>query len=97
MYCATYKAIGEFLHFGLKGVAVGDSDWDENDWESVWTEERFYLGKEDGGNSFTNDDCDNHDDDNCGDDCGNNTSCSVSIINLENLMFSFSIRWRWSL
>ena len=35
------------------------------------------------------DDCDKHDDDNCDDDCGNMTSCSVSITDLESLMFPF--------
>ena len=35
--------------FALKGVAVADSDWDEDDWKSGWDERRFVLGKEDGG------------------------------------------------
>ena len=48
------------------------------------------MGKEDGGGDLINDDCDKYDDD-C-DDCGDNTSCNVSIINCENLMFPFSIR-----
>ena len=61
--------------FGLKGVAVADSDWDEHDWESIWTK-RFDLGKEDGGGDLINDDCDKYDDDDC-----DNTSCNVSIIN----------------
>ena len=39
-----------------------------------------------------NDDCDKHDDDNCDDDCSDNPSCNVSMVNLENLMFPFSIR-----
>ena len=81
--------------FGLKGVAVADSDWDEDDWESVWTE-RFDLGKEDGDGDLTNDNCDMYDDDDCN-DCGDNMSCNVSIINFENLLFPFPIRWRWSL
>ena len=38
---------------------------------------------------------DKHDDD-C-DDCGDNMSCNVSIINFENFMFPFSVRWSWSL
>ena len=91
-------AVGElskkFWHLGLKNVAVTDSDWDEDDWE---TEERLNLGKLDGGCDLINDDCDKHDDDNYDDDCGDNTSCNVSIITLENLMFPFSIRWRRSL
>ena len=37
------------------------------------------------------DDCDKYDDDDC-DDCGDNTSCNVSVINFENLIFLFSIR-----
>ena len=36
-----------------------------------------------------NDDYDKHDDDNCDDDCGDNTSYKVSIIIFENLMFPF--------
>ena len=39
------------------------------------------------------DDCDKHDDDDNSDDNNDdNMSCNVSIINFENLMFSFSIR-----
>ena len=80
--------------FGLKGVAVADSDWDEDDWESVQIERRFNLGKEDGGGDLIKGDCDKDDDDDDDyDDCGNNASCSVSTIKSENLMFSFSIRW----
>ena len=41
---------------------------------------------------MTNDNCDKHDDDKCDDDGGDNTSCNVSIINLKNLMFPFSVR-----
>ena len=82
--------------FGLKGVAVADSDWGKDDWESGWTKRRFDLGKKHGGGDLINDDCDKYDDDDC-DDCGDNTSCNVSIINFENLMFLFSIRWRRSL
>ena len=77
--------------FRLKGVSVADSDWDEDDWESVWIE-TFDLGMEDRGGDQINDDCDKYDDDD--DDCeacGDNTSCDVSIINFENLMFPFSI------
>ena len=41
------------------------------------------------------DDCDKHDDDDNSDDNNDdNMSCNVSIINFENLMFSFSIRKR---
>ena len=80
--------------FGLKGVAVADSDWDEDDWESVQIERRFNLGKEDGGDDLIKGDCDKDDDDDDDyDDCGNNASCSVSTIKSENLMFPFSIRW----
>ena len=67
----------EFWHFWLKGVAVGGSDWDEDDWESVWTERMFDLCKEDGGSDLINDDCDKHDDNICDDGCGDNTSCNV--------------------
>ena len=70
-----------FRHFGLKSVAVADSDWDEGDWEIDWTEGRCDLGKEVGGGDLINDDCDKHNDNNCDGDCGNNTSCTVSIIN----------------
>ena len=63
---------------------MADSDWDEDDWESVWSERRFDLGKEDGGGHLIDDYCDKHDSDNCADDCDDNTCCNVSIINLEN-------------
>ena len=46
------------LCFGLKGVAVTDSDWDEDDWESGWAGRRFDLGKEDGSGDLIKDDCD---------------------------------------
>ena len=85
------------MTFLLKGVAVADSDWDEDDWGHAWTERRFDLGKEDGGGDLINNDFDKYDDNNCDDDCGDNTSCKVSIINFENLMFPFPNRWRWSL
>ena len=55
-----------------------------------WVEGCFDLAKEDGVGDPIKDDCDKYDDD-C-DDCGNNTSCNVSIINFENFMFPFSIR-----
>ena len=42
-------------HFGLKGVAMANSDCDEDDWESVWTEGRFDLGMDDGGDDLIND------------------------------------------
>ena len=83
----------KFWHFGLKGVAVADNDWDENDWEIVSTEKMLDLDKEDGGGDLINDDCEKHDN-NC-DGC-DNTSCNVSIIYFENLMFLFSVRRRWS-
>ena len=53
------------------------------------------VGKEDGGGDLINDGCDKYDDD-C-DDYVDNTSCNVSIIKFENLMFPFSMRWRWPL
>ena len=48
------------------------------------------MGKEDGGGDLINDGCDKYDDD-C-DDYVDNTSCNVSIIKFENLMFPFSMR-----
>ena len=94
------RAVGElkkkFWHFGLKGVAVADRDYDEDDWVSFQTKIKFDLGKEDGGCDVINDDCDKYDDDNCVDNCGDNTSCNISIINFDTLMFPFSIRWKWS-
>ena len=68
----------------MEGVAVANSDWDEHDWESVWSE-RLDLGKEDGGGDLIDYGCDN---------CGDDKSCNVSITNFENLEFPFSIRWR---
>ena len=65
----------KFWHFGLKGLAVTNSDWDEDDWKS-------------GGSKLINDHF-NKNDDNCGD----NTSCNILVINLQNLMFPFTIRW----
>ena len=60
-------AVGEvsrkFWHLGMKGVAVAESDWDEDNWESVWSE-RLDLGNEDGGGDLINDDCDKYDDNN---------------------------------
>ena len=87
----------EFWHFGLKDVAVADSDWNEDDWGSVWTERTFDLVKEDGGGDIINDGCDRHDYDNCDNDCSDNTSCNVSITNFENLMLPFLYRWKWFL
>ena len=55
-----------------------------------WVEGCFDLAKEDGVGDLIKDDCDKYDDD-C-DDCGDNTSYNVSIINFENFMFPFSIR-----
>ena len=48
---------------GLKGVAMADSDWDEDNWESVWSES-LDLDNEDGGGDLINDDCDKYDDNN---------------------------------
>ena len=95
-------AVGElkkkFWHFGLNGVAVAGSDWDVDNREIVLTEGRFDLSKENRGGDMIKDDCDKHDDDDNSDDNNDdNMSCNVSIINFENLMFSFSIRKRWSL
>ena len=73
---------------------MAKSDWDEDDWKNVWTERRFYLGMEDGGGGLINDDFDKYDD---SDYCGDTTSCNVSIITFQNLVFPFSVRWRWSL
>ena len=58
--------------FWIEGCCYGWQwlRWDEDDWERVWTEGRFYLGKEDGGDGLVDDDCDKHDDNNCDDDCG---------------------------
>ena len=91
------KQTQKFWHSGFKGAAIVDNGWDENDWKSVWTEERFDLGKDDRGGDLINADCNKHDDDNCGDDCGDNTPSNVSINNTENLMVLFWIRWTWSL
>ena len=87
---AVRKLSKKMWDFGLKGVVGADSDWDEDDWESVWTERR--LGKEDGGGALINDDCYKCDDDNGDDERGDNTPCKISVIDLENLIFSFSIR-----
>ena len=77
---------------------MAESDWDGGDGERiVLTERMFDLSKKDGGGNMINDDCDKYDDDNCDDDCRENTSCKISVIDFENLMFLFSIRWRWSL
>ena len=98
--CDFGGAVGELCkiiwYFGLKGVAVADSDWNEDDWKSGWAKRILDLVKEDGSGDLINDDCDKYDDDNC-DDCGDNMFCNVSIINFENFMFPFSIRKRWSL
>ena len=94
---SSFNLFNKQINKLLKGAAVGNSDWDEDDWKSGWTERRFYLGKKDRGGNLINDDCDKYDDDNCY-DCGDTRSCcNVSIINFENLMFPFSVRWRWSL
>ena len=82
----------KFWHFGLKCFAVADSDRNEDDLESAWTDGRFDLGKEDGDGDSINDDCDKHDDDKCDDDWSDNLSCNVSIINSANLISPLSIR-----
>ena len=86
--CDFGGAVGELWKiiwcFELKVAAVADSDW-----ESRWAERKFDLANKDGGGDLIKDDCDKYDDD-C-DDCGDNTSCNVSVINFENLMFPFSI------
>ena len=84
------------LAFWVEGCSCG-WQWLKRRWlESGWTESRFDLGKEDGGGSLINDDCNKYNDGDC-DDSGDNTSCNISIINFENLLFPFSIRWKWSL
>ena len=71
--CDFGGAVGElsknFWHFRLKGLAVADSDWDEEDWESVWIKRRFDLGTENGGCDLINDDCDKYEYDDDFDDC----------------------------
>lgn len=62
-------------HSRLKGVSVADSDCDEDDWESIWTEGMFRLGKETGGDPLINDYWTKYDDGNCDDDCGDTKSC----------------------
>lgn len=60
-------------HLGLKGVAVAESNWDEDDWERegrTLIEGRFHLSKEDGGGNSINEDYDKHGDDNFHGDCG---------------------------
>lgn len=58
-----------------------DTGFDKDIWKSLWTERKFDLVKEDGFDHFVSDDCDKHDDDTCNhDDCGDNTSWNVSII-----------------
>ena len=87
----------KILKFRVEGSCCG---WQWMRWrclESVSSDGRFDLGREDRVGDIINDNCDKHDDDKCDDDGGDNTSCNVSIINLKNLMFPFSVRWRWSL
>lgn len=62
-------------HSRLKGVSVADSDCDEDDWESIWTEGMFRLGKETEGDPLINDYWTKYDDGNCDDDCGDTKSC----------------------
>ena len=80
-------------YFALNGVTVADSDsdWDEDDCESIWTERRFDLGTEDGRGDLINDKCDKYDNDDDCDDCGDNTSCNVPIIKLRIWCFHFSL------
>ena len=93
--CNFGGAVGEssqrFRYFGLKCVAMADSDWDEDDSRSAWTKNRFDLGKNNGGGDLINYDCDKYDDDNC-DNCGDNTPCNVSMISFKDFMFPFQIR-----
>ena len=67
------------------------SDWNEDDWKSIWTEGKFDLGAWDGGDNLI------HQHDNNCDDCGDSTSYNVSIIDSGKLMFPFSISCMWSL
>ena len=71
--CNFGGAVGEsskrFRYFGLKCVAMADSDWDEDDSTNAWSKRRFDLGKNDGGGDLINYECGKYDDDNC-DDCG---------------------------
>ena len=61
-----------FWRFGLEGVAVAETDWDEDDWEGVWIERRSDLGTEDGRGDLIHDDCDK-----CGDDDDDCDECLV--------------------
>lgn len=82
-FCKFGGAVGKLSknlwNFGLKGLAVTNSDWDGGDWKS-------------GGSKLINDHFNKRDD-----NCGNNMSCNILVIKLQNLMFPFTIRWRWSL
>ena len=49
------------------------------------------MDKENGGGNLIKDDCHKYDDDDC-DDCGDNTSCNVLLINFEHFMFPLSVR-----
>ena len=46
--CDFGEAVGELYKiiwsFGLKGVAVADSNWDGDDWESDWSEKKVWTG-----------------------------------------------------
>lgn len=58
------------LHSRLKSTAVVDTDCEEDDSESIWTERQCDLSKEDEGEALISDDCDKHDNDNnCDGDC----------------------------
>lgn len=73
----------------MKGIAVAESECDENDWESAWTEKRFELAKKSEVEDLIIDDCDKHDDNNFDDDCGDTTSCSFLITDSKRLDISF--------
>ena len=48
------------MTFELKDVVVAGNDCGEDDWESVRTDGRFDLAKEDGEDDLINDDCDKY-------------------------------------
>ena len=79
----------------MKGLALADSDCDEDDWGSVWTVGKFELLEEDEGKDLRNDDGDKHDD-NCDDDDDdddddNKKSCKALMIDFDSLIFPFSL------
>ena len=69
---------------------MADSDWDVDDLKIFLAERRFDLGKEDGVGDMIKDDCDKHED-NCDDDCYDNTSCNVFFIRV-----FFHRHWRFT-